>query len=67
MKILEIAGFLSQTLALPWFKSNIRTLFFFSYSVARKDIKELDVQNLPKSESSPKKGKLEYFYKTPRI
>ncbi|NXG56952.1 ARI4A protein, partial [Hemiprocne comata] len=26
------------------------------YSVARKDIKELDVQNLPKSESSPKKG-----------
>uniref|UniRef100_A0A8C0B6M4 AT-rich interaction domain 4A n=1 Tax=Buteo japonicus TaxID=224669 RepID=A0A8C0B6M4_9AVES len=25
------------------------------YSVARKDIKELDVQNLPKSESSPKK------------
>ncbi|NXJ67946.1 ARI4A protein, partial [Rostratula benghalensis] len=26
------------------------------YSVARKDIKELDVQNVPKSESSPKKG-----------
>ncbi|NXN94163.1 ARI4A protein, partial [Rhinopomastus cyanomelas] len=26
------------------------------YSVARKDIKELDVQNLPKPESSPKKG-----------
>ncbi|NXP15769.1 ARI4A protein, partial [Thinocorus orbignyianus] len=26
------------------------------YSVARKDIKELDVQNLPKSESSTKKG-----------
>ncbi|NWX23797.1 ARI4A protein, partial [Aegotheles bennettii] len=26
------------------------------YSVARKDIKELDVQNSPKSESSPKKG-----------
>ncbi|XP_026705004.1 AT-rich interactive domain-containing protein 4A [Athene cunicularia] len=26
------------------------------YSVARKDIKELDVQNLPKSESSPKKA-----------
>ncbi|NWW83974.1 ARI4A protein, partial [Rhynochetos jubatus] len=26
------------------------------YSVARRDIKELDVQNLPKSESSPKKG-----------
>ncbi|XP_061853585.1 AT-rich interactive domain-containing protein 4A isoform X2 [Colius striatus] len=26
------------------------------YSVARKDITELDVQNLPKSESSPKKG-----------
>ncbi|XP_009080826.1 PREDICTED: AT-rich interactive domain-containing protein 4A-like, partial [Acanthisitta chloris] len=26
------------------------------YSVARKDIKELDLQNLPKSESSPKKG-----------
>lgn len=59
MKILEIAGFLSQMLALLWFKNNNRTLFFFSYSVARKDIKELDVQNLPKSESSPKKGKLE--------
>ncbi|NXL99272.1 ARI4A protein, partial [Tyrannus savana] len=26
------------------------------YSIARKDIKELDLQNLPKSESSPKKG-----------
>ncbi|NWS74559.1 ARI4A protein, partial [Crotophaga sulcirostris] len=26
------------------------------YSVARKDIKELDAQNLPKSEASPKKG-----------
>ncbi|NXH16179.1 ARI4A protein, partial [Bucco capensis] len=26
------------------------------YSVARKDLKEFDVQNLPKSESSPKKG-----------
>ncbi|KFP06444.1 AT-rich interactive domain-containing protein 4A, partial [Calypte anna] len=26
------------------------------YSVARKDIKELDIQNLPKSESCPKKG-----------
>ncbi|XP_065538825.1 AT-rich interactive domain-containing protein 4A isoform X2 [Lathamus discolor] len=26
------------------------------YSVARKDIKELDVQNLPESESSPKNG-----------
>ncbi|XP_071282298.1 AT-rich interactive domain-containing protein 4A isoform X6 [Agelaius tricolor] len=26
------------------------------YSIARKDIKELDLQDLPKSESSPKKG-----------
>lgn len=59
MKILEIPGFLCQALAFLWCKNNHKTLFFYSYSIARKDIKELDLQNLPKSESSPRKGKLE--------
>lgn len=59
MKILEIPGFLCQMFAFLWCKNNHKTLLFYSYSIARKDIKELDLQNLPKSESSPKKGKLE--------